>query len=92
MKKHNKRDKPYPPCGMGLPDCFALDGQGRCTALEDTAFRCGRCPFCKTTDQVVAERAASLQYLKDAGRDDLIETYHMEPKTRGKKNEVMLDV
>lgn len=21
MKKHNQRDKPYLPCGMGVPDC-----------------------------------------------------------------------
>lgn len=91
MKKKSNYEKPYQPCGMNLPDCFALDGQGRCTALEDTAFSCSRCPFYKTTDQFVAERAASLQHLKDTGRDDLIEKYHLETKNTGKKNGVRTD-
>lgn len=93
MKRHNQRDKPYPTCGMGEPDCFALDLKGRCTVLENTDFRCSRCPFYKTVDQFVAERISPFQHLRDIGRDDLImKYYHMNTQNTGRKKGGKTDV
>jgi len=86
MKRHNQRDKPYPTCGMGVRDCFALDLKGRCTVLENTDFRCSRCPFYKTVDQFVAERLSAFRHVKNIGRDDLImKYYHMNTRNTGRK-------
>lgn len=46
-------------------DCFALDGYGRCHALQDTTFK-GDCPFYKTAKQ--HEREQEL-YNKPRGED-----------------------
>lgn len=76
--KQTGRDITKPLCGMEWGDCFALNGNGRCEALEDTDFRRGTCPFYKPVDQEMMECAASLEQLKEGGREDLVKKYGME--------------
>ena len=84
MKRQSRQNTPKPPCSMPQPDCFARNGRGRCTALENTDFHDKACPFYKTTEQEAADRATALERLEALGREDLIALYRVKKSPGGK--------
>lgn len=46
---------PFAPCRMNVKDCAAQHRSGGCTALSDTRFEGGRCPFYKSREAKKAE-------------------------------------
>ncbi len=85
MNEYNR--KPMPPCPKAKCDCFSLNGQGRCKALDDTDFDGKPCPFYKSAAKADADYEAAYDRLVDQGRFDLIQKYHVDsPDTvRGKR-------
>lgn len=63
----------FPLCGWHS-DCFA-HRDGRCTALTDTNFRRGRCPFYATAEQYRERQLAAAKSLVERGRSGLLKKY-----------------
>lgn len=63
----------FPLCGWHS-DCFA-HRDGRCTALTDTDFRRGRCPFYATAEQYHERQLAAATSLVERDRDGLLKKY-----------------
>ncbi len=65
----------YKPCSQ-MPGCRAREN-GLCTALTDTKFRSGICPFYKTVERCRKDNNDNYDRLLRIGRDDLIKKYHL---------------
>ena len=72
-----KKAPPMQRCWQGekRDDCFARTRMGNCTALEDTAYACGACPFYKPRETVDMECRMTYNRLLRLERVDLIRKY-----------------
>lgn len=61
-----------------MEDCFARTRAGNCSALVDTEYPCGDCPFYKPPDQLEEEQKRTYERLIRIERVDLIELYEVE--------------
>lgn len=63
-------------CSMQTTDC-AASHNGFCTALSSAAFGGKQCPFYRSRKDQAAENKKCLEQLRERGRVDLIEKYHI---------------
>ena len=61
-----------------MEDCFARTRAGNCSALVDTEYPCGKCPFYKPLDKLEEEQKRTYERLIRIERVDLIELYEVE--------------
>lgn len=63
-------------CSMKTNDCAACH-DSFCTALHDTYFGSKPCPFYRSKKEQSAANQKCLEQLRERGRFDLIEKYHI---------------
>ncbi len=63
-------------CSVKTNDC-AASHNGFCAALSDTDFGGKKCPFYRSGKDQAAVNKKCLEQLRERGRVDLIEKYHI---------------